>query len=80
MVFMEMNYGVQMGLLILCLILRTANGTYLVKDIVPGPSSSYPTGFVGTKTGIAYFYTYSYPDYILFQTDGTPAGRKNENV
>lgn len=52
----------------------TAQGTYLLKDIVPGPSSSAPGQFVN-HDGLVYFCAYdAVHGQELWRTDGTVEG------
>lgn len=51
----------------------TAEGTELVKDLIPGPDDSYPSNFVSTDE-YAFFLTTGPSTQTIWKTDGTPDG------
>ncbi|MFZ1789676.1 MAG: hypothetical protein WAT92_15255, partial [Saprospiraceae bacterium] len=51
----------------------TRNGTYMVKDIIPGPTSSFPVNFINYNDTI-YFNTRESTGSNLWITDGTESG------
>lgn len=54
----------------------TANGTHLVKDILPGHESSFP-GPMAVKGGVAFLMATSLDGYELWRSDGTPKGTQS---
>lgn len=52
----------------------TPNGTFLLKDIVPGIGSSDPTNFIGVGNFVYFIANDTTPSYSLWKTNGTPNG------
>jgi ELWxxDGT repeat protein len=53
----------------------TAAGTYIVKDIMPGTSGSWPSEIIVSNNDLYFLaYTPTSPSYTLWKSDGTDAG------